>query len=565
MRRTLITLAIALFLATSGAGQDLPWYIDSVSVTPPGFGGVGAVQVSGVWLDTCAPDAISHSVTRNQGNQGNQVDLEIQQPGLNTGCGDFPTPWSLTEEFTVASNGNLSIFGTLVAVDPQDRGIRSLLSGPDLLFRSTGSPGAKLEGLGNPQFGYVSRALDVSANGRVVVGHNELAPGGAGFIIEQAMTWTASTGQVPLDFLPGGIPGESSALGVSADGRHVVGRSTSMNTLLGEGVRWSPDSAPLGLGTFSELSQTRAVATSRNGQVIAGTNRFFSVDQIPLPPFERAFRWTEDGGLVDLGSLIPEGDSSAADISRSGRVITGSTTSIPSATDPLIRPGLTQEPFLWTEADGMVGLGHLPYDLTDVPNAFMDTRANGISGDGKFVVGSSSLVSLDGLPDLFHRAFLWNDQTGMIDLGDLPVFGFSYEAVDVSLRGEIVVGNATFFDGFKVPFLWTAEDGMRLLEGELSDVGLTDLEGWTLGTVAAISDDGSAIVGTGINPDGEQEGWRVTFRRSRGPFTGTLGLADFGEAVRFEAYSVPEPQGLALVALLCLLTAIQFGVHRRAE
>ena len=60
--------------------------------------------------------------------------------------------------------------------------------------------------------------------------------------------------------------------------------------------------------------------------------------------------------------------------------------------------------------------------------------------------------------------------------------------------------------------IWSAEHGLRRLDRwlinqfELGD----ELAGWRLLSADDISADGKTIVGNGINPFGEKQGWRVT-------------------------------------------------------
>ena len=55
--------------------------------------------------------------------------------------------------------------------------------------------------------------------------------------------------------------------------------------------------------------------------------------------------------------------------------------------------------------------------------------------------------------------------------------------------------------------IWTAGEGPRLVKDLLvEDYGL-DLSGWELHYAAGISDDGRTIVGAGVNPEGQAEGW----------------------------------------------------------
>ena len=97
----------------------------------------------------------------------------------------------------------------------------------------------------------------------------------------------------------------------------------------------------------------------------------------------------------------------------------------------------------------------------------------------------------------------------MVGLGDLPggVFGSSANAT--SPDGSIVAGFGNTAAGLEA-YIWDAVNGMRSLQGALTnDLGL-DLTGWQLQHVTDISDDGMTFVGIGINPDGFTEAWMAT-------------------------------------------------------
>lgn len=206
----------------------------------------------------------------------------------------------------------------------------------------------------------------------------------------------------------------------------------------------------------------------------------------------RAFRWTETGGMVDLGyPAKPAGGeySHARAVSADGSVVVGYW----GGSAPIG----SQMPFRWTEADGMVDLGF--------PGV-----AYGVSADGSVLVGEWYFES-------HSQAFRWTEEGGIVGLGYLSAEPYS-AAYGVSSDGSLVVGSAHFR-----AFLWDDAHGMRDLNELLIGGGL-DLQGGTLRYANDISFDGQTIVivGEGRGPDGSYEAWMAV---------------------------IPEPATLALVAL----------------
>jgi probable HAF family extracellular repeat protein len=153
------------------------------------------------------------------------------------------------------------------------------------------------------------------------------------------------------------------------------------------------------------------------------------------------------------------------------------------------------------------------WGLGDIPGGVFWSRASAVSADGSIVVGRGS-------SSLGAEAFIWSEVDGMNGLGDLgggPLDTADYGspflsiAVDVSADGSTVVGTAasTLPDGARRPeaFVWTARDGMRSIRDILTAEGI-DLTGWTLDVATSISADGRTIVGTGTRPNERtKEAW----------------------------------------------------------
>jgi probable HAF family extracellular repeat protein len=344
------------------------------------------------------------------------------------------------------------------------------IAGPLLVFVSIlHANGASFQGLGGfPGYPIDSYAYGVSGDGTVVVGSS------ASRYPEAAFRWTRTTGMQALGNLPGGI--SSVALEISNDGSVIVGHGgTSLYSVVA--FRWTRTGGMTGLGFLpgmvsDPLSQAHAV--SRNGGVIVGTSTSGGADQ--------AFRWTATGGMMGLGNLPGQagGESRAYGVSADGSVIVGQSWA-----------GSRMESFRWTQSEGMMSLGALPA-------GYYFSGAQDVSSDGSVIIGVN--VHTGG-----KEAYRWTEAGGMVGLGDLPGGYFDSQAADVSSDGSFIVGYS-YDDSGQAAMVWDAVHGMRSVKTILQDSGL-DVTGWTLWEANGISDDGSVIVGNGINPGGSVEGW----------------------------------------------------------
>lgn len=324
---------------------------------------------------------------------------------------------------------------------------------------------------------YFSRANAASADGSTVVGMSRSASG------LEAFRWTLDEGMVGLGDLPGGLF-RSEALDVSADGTIIVGTARSADRSRTEGFRWEDDFMS-DVGTFDAgWSSSYPSAISADGSTIAGGGT--------SPIGFQAFVWTVTGGLVGLGDL-PGGEfqSDANDVSADGSVVVGNSQT----------GNGDGEAFHWSPQTGMVGLGFLP-------GGGSFSSASAVSADGTVIIGVSDSAA-------GSQAFWWLQNAGMLALGDFAALAMSGDAsLIVGLERSEYVSRAV---------IWDEAHGVRDLQDLLSnDIGL-DLSGWTLEEAVDISADGTVIVGNGINPFGQTEGWVAVI-----PEPGTLMLLGFG-------------------------------------
>jgi probable HAF family extracellular repeat protein len=138
--------------------------------------------------------------------------------------------------------------------------------------------------------------------------------------------------------------------------------------------------------------------------------------------------------------------------------------------------------------------------LGDLPGGSFASYANGVSADGKVVVGYS-------FTDTGYEAFRWTTETGMVSLG-----GPNTNAASVSADGSVIVG---FHKNGAEAMRWTVETGI---------VGLGHISQGSLASQAqGVSGDGTVIVGYNAYSFGHLEAFRWTAE------TGMVGIGYLGE------------------------------------
>lgn len=252
----------------------------------------------------------------------------------------------------------------------------------------------------------------------------------------------------------GSLGGETYATAISSDGSTVVGAADlGGSTRINRAFRWTESGGLQNLQIPAVDSS--ATSVSRDGSVIVG--KFYDLGLNA----GRAFRWTAATGTQDIGTLGGRTSSNAA-VSDDGTTIAGTST---------LASG-DRRAFLWTDADGMTNLGVL--------GTGRYSEGTGVSADGSVVIGYSESVSGG-----FEHAFRWTS-AGMVDLGTLG--GPQSHANAVSGDGTVVVGGSQLVSaGPALAFRWTQATGMQ----NLGLLGGSDGQSTALG----ISHNGKVIVG----------------------------------------------------------------------
>jgi len=228
--------------------------------------------------------------------------------------------------------------------------------------------------IGGVNDGISTYAYGISGDGSTVVGsRGALYPN----LVTTAYRWNRADSFEFLGDLPGGAD-HSIALGASLDGSAVIGVSESASGL--EAFLWRDGTGLIGLGDLPGGEYSSGPSDlSRDGRVVVGSSIVAGFNRSDHR--RRAFRWTDETGLVDLG-LLPDGATAAPSsfafgVTSDGSIIVGGATSTRN-----------QGAFLWTEADGMQSLWDiLTADYGLNLSEWQLTSAEGISADGTAIIG----------------------------------------------------------------------------------------------------------------------------------------------------------------------------------
>lgn len=372
-------------------------------------------------------------------------------------------------------------------------GIATLLVVPGLAFA------ASIVGVGHlPGESSRSYAGAVSDDGSVVVGSSDSSEG------IQAFRWTSAGGMVGLGGLPGSSFFYSTASGVSSDGTVVVGNAYSSPGFVA--FRWTSSEGMADLGGLAGGTGTSiGRIVSSNGAVVAGYAAGAAGTE--------GFRWTNEGGMVGIGDL--EGGnyfSDAIGMSSDGEVLVGASDSAAG-----------RQAFRWTRDTGIVGLGYLP-------GRDSASTATAVSADGSVVVGYSNGVS-------GSAAFRWTATGGMVLIGITNEAGSILIPTDTSADGSVSVGVAEAASGDQTAVIWADAGGTEQLIDVLIANGARDVAGWSLIEASGISANGRWVVGYGVNPEGQYEGFLADLAPSGK--TGGGGAVDLATIALLFLISIP--------------------------
>jgi probable HAF family extracellular repeat protein len=253
-------------------------------------------------------------------------------------------------------------------------------------------------------------------------------------------------------------------------------------------IRWH-DGAPTDLGALTGDTSSVANWISANG-LTAGLSENGEIDPLSAGlPEVHAVLWQPGQPITDLGTL-PEGgyQSYAAAVNSRGQVVGAALNTIPDPNS--MQPGTSwlwggivpypyqTRAFLWDKQNGMQDLGTLPSG-TDAQALFINELGQVVGFSYTSSAPSAFCAGNYGFA-LTTGSFIWNEESGMQDLGSLG--GTCTLAFGLNNQGQVVGISSLARDRNYHAFLW--QGGLLLDLGTLG--GKTSAPGF-------ISDTGDVV------------------------------------------------------------------------
>jgi uncharacterized membrane protein len=281
--------------------------------------------------------------------------------------------------------------------------------------------------------------------------------------------WDHVNGLVSIGTLSNGYPQSGRAL-ISSDGTKIgstmTNGATSFNEISTYNVAastWANLGGLVPTGWDGSVSSTWGMTP--DGNTIVGLGWLSGATA-------HAIKWTAQGGIADLGSMVTGRSSRANAVNADGSVIVG-----------------------WQDENdgtrsGAKWVNGTESFITD-NNGENVGEAGDVSADGNTIIGS-------GMPN----PYVWNATSGLIYIThpNSSAF-FRGGATGISANGGTVTG---FFRPFPGPpmagegFIWTAATGRVNLNDYAAGLGIAT-NGVTMSLPLAMSQDGKKIAGVGIN------------------------------------------------------------------
>ena len=304
----------------------------------------------------------------------------------------------------------------------------------------------------------MSIPLGMNSDGTMIVGTNS---GG------QALLWTEAQGIQVL--------GDGEAWEISENGMiigEIVNNDGNTEAALWENGSWTFLGNVEGGGTCDAFLSS-GLAISSDGSTAVGMGWINCSTE--------AFYWTESSGIVGLGQYGGNSEKAQA-VSGDGNLIGGWNQSSSGS----------RRSCIWDAQGNITFIGS--------PGGSETGEVTAITSDGSVVVGFGS-----GTGGNHTEGYIWTEEDGMTGLG-VPTNNAMFNrsnALDVS-ENNIAIGQYLYqgMTQYKA-CIYTEETGEFVnLQNYLIELGMTGLDDWDLMRGLAISDDGTVMAGFGNGPNG---------------------------------------------------------------
>lgn len=302
-------------------------------------------------------------------------------------------------------------------------------------------------------------ANDVSANGVVTL-----------YSQNSNFYWTEANGLVKINSFDDQIGGTPS---ISNDGQVIAVSATNPANNTRELSKYFISTGTFNyLGSLKNSLESSVYAMTKDAKKIVGLG-FIS------EAYANAIYWTENEGLVSLGSSFQNSSSRADNVSNDGTKITGWQDLANGDRVTVVWNNNKQDYIKDNEGNYLYGGGN-------------------ISGDGNWIVSNNYL----GLPAI------WNSTKYFVLNHPKASTSYSGNATDISYDGKVVIGYFRKSYGNPDPlngegFIWTEKTGRINLNDYVKSLGLDD-KGITFSLPLGISEDGKMIVGGGYKKETQE-------------------------------------------------------------
>ena len=237
------------------------------------------------------------------------------------------------------------------------------------------------------------------------------------------------------------------------------------------------------LGVLGVGPGSEADWISTNG-LIAGTSENGEINPLSGIPELHSVLW-DHGVITDVGTL-PEGgyESYSGAVNSHGQVVGLAANTIPDANSIFAIWGYQARAFLWDQQSGMQDLGTLPGG-SDAAAALINEGGQ-VAGWSYTSSEPSAFCALNGFA-LTTGSFIWDKKNGIRNLGGLG--GTCTLAIALNNRGQIVGESNLAGDQVTRGFVWEAASGLKELE----------TLGGSYGFAEAINDRGEAVGGSSLH------------------------------------------------------------------